>query len=330
MATGPASVAVVGASVPPELVLAANMLPVRLGGRPRATPLADAYRVAGLDPPTTAIFEQLLAGDGAPTFVVVGSDTSAHVVLFQTLREIRRVEPARALPEIAFLDLQHLPYRTTARYDRGQVARVLGRLEQWGESRVDDQRLRDAIERVNETRRRLAQIAGLRAARPARVSGSAVLTLVDASLTGAPEPALPERDHDGLRVYLTGSTHEDTSVYELFERGGCVIVGEDHVRGGDAFGSEIDARGDPLDALVEHYQLAHLPARIASSERASYVVRAAVAADADVVVSFTYDHDAATPWDLPALDAAATAAGLRFVSLPAQRFGDIHEEALAL
>lgn len=321
------TVAVVGASVPPELVLAVGMRPVRLSGAPRPTPLADAYGVAELDAPATAVFEQLL--EGAHRFALIGSDTLAQTILFQTLREIQRTEPVEALPRCALVDMLHLPYRTTARYDRGQLTRVLDLLEDWSGEEAD---LSAAIRRTNEARRRLARLRELRRARPARIRGSEMLRFVRSLLTSSDhELEVQERDNEGRRVYLTGSAHEDATVYELLEARGCVVVGEDHALGEEALGAEIaEGDGEPLDALAEHAHHAYLPARISIAERAAHVAAAAAAAGADVVVCFTYEHDRATPWDAPTLQAAVEAAGLPFVSLPTQRLGDLDEEAIAL
>lgn len=320
------TVAVVGTTIPPELVLAVGMRPVRLSGAPRPTPLADAYGVAELDPPATAAFEQLL--EGAHRFALIGSDTLAHTILFQTLREIQRTEPVEALPRCALVDVLHLPYRTTARYDRGQLARVLGLLEDWSGERAD---LSAAIRRTNDARRRLARLRELRTARPARIRGTEMLRFVHGVLTSSDhEPEVQERDHEGRRVYLTGSAHEDATVYELLEARGCVVVGEDHALGEEALGAEIAGDGEPLDALAEHAHHAYLPARVSIAQRAAHVAEAAAAAAADVVVCFTYEHDRATPWDAPTLQAAVEAAGLPFVSLPTQRLGDLDEEAITL
>ena len=117
-------VGVVGAAVPTELVLAAGLHPVRISGRPRPAPLVDAYGFNELDPPTTAVMEQLLAPDHGFDFVLIGGDTLAQTVLFKTLRELQRVEPVASIPPFAFLDLLHLPYRTTARYNRRPLIRI--------------------------------------------------------------------------------------------------------------------------------------------------------------------------------------------------------------
>jgi benzoyl-CoA reductase/2-hydroxyglutaryl-CoA dehydratase subunit BcrC/BadD/HgdB len=179
----------------------------------------------------------------------------------------------------------------------------------------------------------------LRHARPARLTGTDALQLAGAALVSAPAEVaswfseltaqasgLPAVT--GTRVYLTGSPHEDPTAYEALESRGWVIVGEDHPRGQDALGPQVELTPDPLGGLVEHYQLANLPSRRSSADRARHVADAARAADADLVVHFAYAHDEATPWDRPAISDAVAAAGLPEVVLPEQTFGQLDADAL--
>ncbi len=327
-------VGVVGAAVPSELVLAAGLQPTRVSGRPRPTPLVDVYGFDELDAPTTAVMEQLLSPDHGFDFVLIGGDTLAQTVLFKTLRELQRVEPVASIPPFAFLDLLHLPYRTTARYNRGQLMRICGRLGTWARTEPTGERIRGAVERVNTTRRLFAALARLRRSRPARLTGLEALRLVGEALVSAPErthrrlgellaqeASLPR--YGGKRIYLTGSSHEDDSVYEAIESRGYVVVGEDHPRGELAFAGEVPATHNPLDGIVDYYQRAPLPTRLSSRQRGSLVARAARMSGADLVVCFGQPYDAATPWDLPAIRDAARADGLPLVELERDGIGSL-------
>ena len=319
-------VGVVGAAVPSELVLAAGLEPVRMSGRARTTPLVDAYGFEELDPPTAAVMEQLLEPGHGFDFVLIGADTHAQTVLFRDLRELRRVGPVASVPPFALLDLLHLPHRTTSRYNRGQLLRICERLGTWAGAEVTGPRVRAAVTRMNSTRCLFAELARMRRSRPARMTGADALRLIGEALVSRPEPT-QRRLHeflarqaslpplDGKRVYLTGSCHEDDSVYESIEARGYVVVGEDHPRGELAFAGAVADTRNPVDGLVEHYQHAPLPARISSRRRAVLVARAAQAAHADLVVRFTHAHDPATPWDLPAIRQALKADGLPLVEI---------------
>lgn len=319
-------VGVVGAAVPCELVLAAGLEAVRVSGQTRATPRVDAYGFGELDPPTAAVMEQLLAPGHGFDFVLIGADTHAQTVLFKTLRELQRIDPVESIPPFGFLDLLHLPNRTTSRYNRGQLARICQRLGNWAGTEVTAHRIQSAVEQVNSTRHLFAEVARLRRARPARLTGVEALRLFAAALVSPPERTqrglreLLSGDAalaglDGKRIYLTGSAHDDSSVYEAIESSGCIVVGEDHPRGELAFAGLVAQTRNPLDGLVEHYQHAPLPTRLSSRRRGALVAGAARVAQADLVVCLTRSEDAATPWDLPAIRAALDAAGLPLVQV---------------
>jgi benzoyl-CoA reductase/2-hydroxyglutaryl-CoA dehydratase subunit BcrC/BadD/HgdB len=312
--------------VPSELVLAVGLEPVRVSGRARATPNVDAYGFEELDPPTAAVMEQLLEAGHGFDFVLIGSDTHAHSVLFTTLRELQRTEPVASIPPFAFLDLLHLPYRTSSRYNRGQLVRICERLGSWARTHLTGPRIQAAVERTNATRRLFDDVARLRRARPARLTGLQALRLFGEALVSSPErtqhglrelladeSSLPRLD--GPRVYLTGTPHEEGSVYEAIESRGYVVVGEDHPLGQLAFAGLVRETRNPLDGLVDHYQRAPLPTRISSRQRGALVAQGAQAAQADLVVCFTQAHDAATPWDLPAMRGALQAAALPLVEI---------------
>lgn len=327
-------VGVVGAAVPSELVLAAGLEPVRMSGQTRATPRVDAYGFDELDPPTAAVMERLLAPGHGFDFVLIGADTHAQTILFKTLRELQRIDPVESIPPFAFLDLLHLPYRTTSRYNRGQLTRICQRLGSWAGTQVTGPRIQAAVERMNSTRRLFEDVARLRRAHPARLTGVEALRLFGEALVSSPERTqrrLRELLDDdaslarlgGKRIYLTGSAQQDGSVYQAIESRGYVVVGEDHPRGELAFAGLVRETRNPLDGLVDHYQRAPLPTRLSSRRRGALVAEAARAAHADLVVCFTSPHDAATPWDLPAIRAALEAAALPLLEVGPDGFAPL-------
>lgn len=325
-------VAVVGASVPIEVILAGGFIPVRISGRGGTTPLAHRYGLHELDIASRIAFERLATEKQQFAFGLIGSDRAAHSVVFQTLREIQRVEPLAGVVPFSFIDVLNLPNRTTARYNRGQLLRMIELVSDSSGAKVDYDRLRDGIASVNLTRSMLAGVMSRRRERPARLSGTEALSLVGAGLISPVREfqtwlsdlleviaSLPEKT--GARVYLTGSAHDDSSVYELIESCDCVVVGEDHPLGEDAFGAPVSLDGDLIENLVAHYQFANLPAKRLSSERAQYTISAAQRAGADVVVSYAAQGDQAVPWDTPALRAAAQAADLAMITLDPNDLG---------
>lgn len=327
----------VGADTPVELLTAAGTLPLRLFGDPSAdTDLGDLYLGLGVDPEARSVMTLLLQGRyGDLDHVVVSRDCEASLRLFYALRELRRVEPSLRIPETYLVDILHLPHRTTARYDRARVIQLWERLADWTGRPISDMDLTSAIAVHDEQRRLLAQVAALRRCAPPRISGSEFLAIVGAGtampveahvslLRGlvAEADALPE--HAGERVFLTGSTHDTSNVYEEIEAAGYVVVGEDHDWGDLLFERPV---GTPtLDALVERYQYNGPAApRATIGERARYTAMAARRCSAELLVGYVREADEAPLWDF---EAQRRATGLPAVLLERQAYGRVDYAAL--
>jgi benzoyl-CoA reductase/2-hydroxyglutaryl-CoA dehydratase subunit BcrC/BadD/HgdB len=310
-ATGKRVIGYLGSDTPEELIIAAGMLPFRLAGNPSgAMHVTQRYLEQAGDPVILSVLNGLLEGefpylDG----LVIARDVESHVLLFQTLRELQRVEPVSHLPNFWLLDLLHLPYRTSQTYNRLGLRELRETLARWAGHPIGDESVRLAIARCNESRRLLQQVAALRAADPPRLSGVEALRVIGASMvmskpdhTRLVRTLLDDRDslapHPGVRVFLTGSSHDHTGFYELLEAHGAVVVGEDHDWGNRWFSDFVDETADPIDALADAYQFGSpASAKYGIVERATYTADQAVEAHADVVIAFIHAGDDAPAWD---------------------------------
>lgn len=326
------TVGYVGADVPVELITAAGLLPKRLAGKPgEDSALGDRYLGRGVDPVARSILTRILTGDYGPLeAIVVSRDCEASLRLFYALRELHRVEPELRLPPVRLVDVLHLPHHTTTRYVHAKIAQLREWLGQWRPIGDDD--LAAAITAHDTLRRSLAHLAELRRAN--RLSGTRFLEVV-AATTALPvteATALVESmlaadlpEVDGVRLFLTGSSHDSPAVYETLESNGFLVVGEDHDWGELLFARTCAA---PTElALAERYQY-NGPAAPRSSirQRAAHTAAAARACDAEVLFSYARIHDDAPPWDFPEQRAAT---GLRAVLAERQPYGELTAEALA-
>ncbi|KDN16097.1 2-hydroxyacyl-CoA dehydratase family protein [Amycolatopsis rifamycinica] len=325
------TVGYVGADVPVELITAAGLRPLRLTGKPGedSTP-GDRYLGRGVDPVARSILTRLLAGDYGPLeAVIVSRDCEASLRLFYALRELRRVEPELGLPPVRLVDVLHLPHHTTTRYVHAKIAQLRAWLGQWRPIGDDD--LAAAITAHDTLRRSLARVAALRRAN--RLSGTRFLEVVAATtrLPVTDATALVEGVAagppvaDGVRLFLTGSSHDHPAVYETLERHGFLVVGEDHDWGELLFARTCAA---PTQlALAERYQHNGPAAPRASiRQRAGHTAAAARACGAEVLFSYARIHDDAPPWDFPEQRAAT---GLPAVLAERQPYGELTPEALA-
>jgi len=298
----------VGADVPVELITAARALPVRLAGDPDADRSAgDRYLGTGLDPVARSVLARLLAGDyGRLDRLVVSRDCEASLRLFYAVRELRRIEPARGLPEAYLVDVLHLPHRTTTRYNLARLEQFRQRLRDWTGHAVADADLAVAIDAHDAQRTLLASLSTLR--RAGRITGTQWLAVVGAGtvlpvaahvsllralstvdLTGRP----------GKRVFLTGSSHDTPHVYRALESAGYLIVGEDHDWGDLWYRRRVD--GHTLLALAERYQYNGPTAQRSTVDERRALIRAGMR-DADLLVGYARRGDEAPPWDFAGHD----------------------------
>lgn len=324
------TVGYVGADVPVELITAAGLRPLRLTGKPdEDSTLGERYLGRGVDPVARSVLTRILTEDYGPLeALVVSRDCEASLRLFYALRELHRVEPALGLPPVHLVDVLHLPHRTTTRYVHAKIAQLREWLGRW--QPIGDDDLAAAITAHDTLRRSLGRVAALRRAN--RLSGTRFLEVVAATTTlpvaeaiALVEDVLAAEPVEGVRLYLTGSSHDDPAVYRTLERNGFLVVGEDHDWGEPLFARTCAA---PTElALAERYQHNGPAAPRASiGQRAAHTAAAARACDAEVLLSYARVHDDAPPWDFPEQRAAA---GLRAVLAERQPYGELTPGALA-
>ncbi|MFJ9779238.1 2-hydroxyacyl-CoA dehydratase [Amycolatopsis sp. NPDC101161] len=325
------TVGYVGADVPVELITAAGLRPLRLTGKPgEGSTLGDRYLGRGVDPVARSVLTRILTEDYGPLeAIVVSRDCEASLRLFYALRELHRVEPALGLPPVRLVDVLHLPHHTTTRYVHAKIAQLREWLSRWHPIGDDD--LAAAITAHDTLRRSLGRLADLRRAN--RLSGTRFLEVV-AETTALPVTeaitlvdgvSADPRETEGVRLFLTGSSHDGPDVYETLERNGFLVVGEDHDWGELLFARTCAA---PTElALAERYQYNGPSAPRASiRQRAAHTAAAARACGAEVLLSYARVHDDAPPWDFPGQRAAT---GLRAVLAERQPYGELTPEALA-
>lgn len=306
----------IGQDVPVELIVAAGAVPLRLRGNPmRSTEEADRYLGRGLDPAVRSILAGLLDGAfGRLDAIVVSSDCDASQRLYYFLRELRRTQPEAPIPLLHLVDILHLNRESTARYNLRklrQFARLLGR---WTGIDPSGERLRRAVLESNERRALQRRVMALRTELPARLTGTDALAVFAAAdrLTVGDYRAYLEallRDADllpgneGIRAFVTGSSHDTEDVYRAVERAGVVIVGEDHDWGQLLCAKDIVLPEDSdedgmLDAIARRYQLNGPTAPRASiQDRAAATAAGAKQSLAEMLLSYVRECDEAGLWD---------------------------------
>src|SRR4051794_1401958 len=235
-------VAYVGADVPPEVLTAAGFAPFRLSGNAGVHESGDRYCGPGIDRVAVSQLTRLLDGDAARTAgVVLSADSEGSVRVFLYLRELQRLEPRPTVPRFTFLDLVHLPQRTSAVYNRGRLDALVEEIGQWAGRPLGDDDLRSAAAAHNRVRALIRDVGARLRGGPGgpRLTGAEALAVIGASFVLPPErwcalvgDVLAEADdlpvHGGTRVFLTGCSQDHPRVYDLIGSLGAVVVGEDH------------------------------------------------------------------------------------------------------
>lgn len=184
---------------------------------------------------------------------------------------------------------------------RKQLVGFKESLENYFDVRITDERLRQAINLHNETRRLQKKLYDFRKQKNPPISGAETLAIM---VAGAVMPReqynslLAEvieawRDHPGddgnaLRVMLVGGEIDDPAIVEVIESQGCMVVADSLGYGSRSIWKNVNTKDDSLSALAR-YQLMERPAdpRIFGTtfERNDYVTTMAKEFDAEGVIS---------------------------------------------
>jgi benzoyl-CoA reductase/2-hydroxyglutaryl-CoA dehydratase subunit BcrC/BadD/HgdB len=317
-------IAIVGLDVPLELVRAAGFKACRLKGNPdKPSPVADRLLGPRVDPQIRSLAEALLTqGEGQFKGLLISHDNHSHLRLFNALRAIRARDES-TLPPIHFCDLLHSVNAASESYNRTRLLELTALLSRWADSPIRDTALRAQIAAANHHRATLRGISAFRRETPPRYTGSQTLAILSGAWTDEHQ-TLPPETRSGRtprRVFLTGSSHDHTKVYEAIEAAGCVIVSEDHDWGDPGIDVDLDECRQPIDAFLN--RLASAPPASAQSsiaQRAAYVTSAALNASADAVIAFVRDGDAGPRWDVADQRRALDAVGLPLLLLDDQPY----------
>jgi benzoyl-CoA reductase/2-hydroxyglutaryl-CoA dehydratase subunit BcrC/BadD/HgdB len=310
-------------NVPEELIAAAGFLPYRLSGDPHVgreaveqyvQPFALPFSARSQRPGfVEAMLDMLLAGAfDFVDFLVVPHTRKAIQAMYRELTLAGHAYPELALPVLEFLDRAYTPFFASEVFNRQRLVELKARLEEWSGRTVTTDVLTGAIALTNETRALLQQLTELRHASPPRLSGVAALRVIGAAAfmpkdeynrllrRALTEVGSAAEARDSVRLFVGGSPHEHTQLYEIVESCGATVVAEDHCWGTRLAEFPLDPSLDPFEALADRYH--RKPACSIAFPLATVVdacTRRAVAANVDGAIFFVLRGDAGHVWDTP-------------------------------
>lgn len=334
---GKKRIAVMGSDVPVELLEAAGCVPVRVcGSTDMEMTDTDEFLEYSFDPVVRSQFGKIIRGDyGDCEALVISNSTDALVRIYYYLKEMKRMEPWRRIPEILFIDWLFTPYHMHQERNYRTIERFRRELEDVTGVKLTDSAITEAIRRQNRIRRCAEELAALRVSN--LVTGEEALTVIGASFympgeeyevlfRSVMEDFKTRNPREGIRLFYTGSVQEDTIFYQMVESHKAVITGEDHDWGGRNFERLDKEDVDPMRAVADRHMLRMPSPKKAFVDQRVKALREAVRkSQADGVVFFQRTYDDAASWDWPDQEQMLRADGIPCLTLNQMEY-DIHRQ----
>jgi benzoyl-CoA reductase/2-hydroxyglutaryl-CoA dehydratase subunit BcrC/BadD/HgdB len=306
-------VGVTSNTVPWELLRAAGFDPVLLSPRRSHTPRADRYMENVFSARVKAVFDLLLSHDAASLSAVIIPRTSEQEhKLYLYLREVVRFGAEHA-PEPILYNLLHARSPEAQTYGLERTRDLGTTLERLSGRSIQPEALSAAVAEGNAARQVIRELLRERECSAPRLSGTDALALIGAwYFMGRTEYALLAREAlreiqtrpplEGPRILIKGSPRDTPDFCAAIEAHGAIVVAEDDWWGSRAAGSDIDATGDPIQAIFEKYYFDAPSPRVFPSEIADAWFQRK-ASEVDGVIFYLSHEDDVVGWDYPRLRA---------------------------
>jgi benzoyl-CoA reductase/2-hydroxyglutaryl-CoA dehydratase subunit BcrC/BadD/HgdB len=229
-------------NVPEELIIAADLFPLRMSGDPwEGTEVAEGYRMPyPLVTFVETMMNKLLTGKyDFLDYLVIPHARDQIWRLWTQLHFVPELDPHIKLPEIYFYDNLHTTFYTSSLYNRDRTIELKTKLEEWSGNTITDEALQKAIAITNESKMLLKKVAALRAADTPRISGLDALQIIGTSMFMHKEEhnkllkdylkdaeSLPAKN--GVRLFVESSPLDNLQFYEVVESCGAVVVVEEN------------------------------------------------------------------------------------------------------
>jgi benzoyl-CoA reductase/2-hydroxyglutaryl-CoA dehydratase subunit BcrC/BadD/HgdB len=260
---------------PREIILAAGAVPVCLcGGSGETIPAAEQFLPANLCPLIKSTFGYQVTGKNPflqwADLIVAETTCDGKKKMFE-LMSARKPMYVLELPQKAG-DADALEHWTQ------EVRKFKEHLEQRFQTRITDEKIRDAARLMNRERGLRRQLAGLMMRDPPPLTGrqliefKSIISGIEADLLqygraleffGSPAEQNQQRNTSQIRVLLTGVpvVHGAERVLELIEDAGAVVVAMENCTGLKPILDDVDLNEpDPIRAIAKKYY--HLPCSV--------------------------------------------------------------------
>lgn len=255
--------------MPVEVFHAAGILPVRQRGiHAHSMEIGDAYYGPFVCSFPKAVLQLIGSGhysflDGA--VITTGCDSMRR--LDECWRKMAEDIEGTLPSWFHYFDVPHKPDGHAFDWYADQVKKMIAAIEKHFDCAITDDKLKEAIQKQNEIRKRMCDLMELRAQTPARISGTDAYAALIAQTVMPQDEYLsalskliehhvsqePPSENGKKRLFVGGSLCDDVDLIRLIESSKAVVVGENICFGVRGVHDLIREDGDPVHALTERY-----------------------------------------------------------------------------
>jgi bcr-type benzoyl-CoA reductase subunit C len=248
--------------VPPELLTAADYVPVRiLGDMSEPITTADTYLPTVMCVFYRSCLDLAMKGkyDYLDAFFGAHACDGAERVCYVWRSYLK-------YPCNFNLDIPHTAHPAAIDFFQQQLASLKGVLEESTGQKISDEHLKETITLYNRQRKLVRELYSLRKADPPPMSGTEMLRVLVAIMYMSAEEgntlleevlaevkSRPVTVAKKPRLLITGCLVDDVSLTQLIEDCGFNIVMDDTAIGSRTFGHDVELTDDPLAALAHRY-----------------------------------------------------------------------------
>lgn len=248
--------------VPEEILIAANILPVRILGSHEPQDVTEPHIFAMYCPFCRDCLAQGLKGRYDYLDGTMISQSCLHIR--QTFTSWQLHIPTAYSYYLPMPN--HVQSPRAVPFLKGELERFKKSIEEWTGKEITNEDLKRGIEIMNENRRLMKQVYELRKREKPPLTGlEAMYMVVSSQMIDKEEhnriledtlKELETRDigkEVGQRLMIIGSEDDDTEFISMVESLGATFVVDDHCTGSRYFWNEVEPQEDKLKAIAERY-----------------------------------------------------------------------------
>ena len=314
----------IGDDVPEEILIAAGYTPIQIrSDLCKETPIADKYLELAFEQSIKAKFEAIISGKYSfVERIVISNSSDVLVRLYYYLRQIRNVERELLPMPVHFFDIKLSQYRASTMFNRTLLKGFIEDVGSWNGKELTGEDIAHAINICSDTRASVRKMLELRTGEEVKVTGTQAMTIISAYSQMPKEKyaglmksfvndAMNFHAIQGKRLFLSGSSHENTDFYELVESCGAIIIGEDHDSGSRLFMGPKASPQNAIASIVDFYQTRYPGSKKSLvADRMKYAKKYISSANADGLIFYVADSDDAVAWEYPEFKKMANEIGL--------------------